>query len=157
VESTWLTQYDVSRDGIGLIPWFFAAMWLAGICAGGVGFKKTQAGRGFLSVWLFAWVVMGGVGIGNIFYQYVANYHALRAGSCTIVEGPVINFHRQNPWKKGDSESFSVRGHQFSYSAAMLGGGGLRNSDTFSLPLENGLYVRIWYRRHTICRFDARH
>jgi hypothetical protein len=168
VEGTWATLYDVSREGIGLIPWFFAAMWLAGLCAGVValklagifavaGPKKAHPTRTFLVLWLLGWTLMGGFGIGNVFYQYAANNHALRAGSCAVVEGPIENFHHQDPWKKGDSERFSVNGHSFSYSSANLGGGGLRSSNSFALPLVNGLYARIWYRDGIICRIDARH
>jgi hypothetical protein len=151
----WITLYDVSRDGIGIIPWFLAAIWVAGIVGGGMLLKKSPIARLFLSLWLVFWLVAGGVGYGNVFYQYAANRRALKAGSCQITEGPIENFHRQNPWKKGDSEKFVVGRHEFSYSSANLGGSGLRSSANFKLPLSNGLYVKIWYRGGIICRLDA--
>lgn len=156
--SNWVTLYDVSHDGIGVIPWLFAAMWVVGLCAVGIALRKNRATatRLFLLLWLVAWAVIGGIGIGNVFYQYAANCHALKTGSCNITEGPIGNFHRQNPFVKGDSERFVVSGHQFEYSSANLGGGGLRSSVSFSLPLVNGLYVRLWYRDSIICRLDAR-
>jgi len=162
MQSNWVTLYDVSRNGIGIIPWFFAVMWLVGLCAGGIAFKafgtafrKTQI-RFFLPLWLAAWALIGGVGVGNVFYQYAANYHALKADACSTTEGSIVNFHRQNPLLRGDSERFVVNGHPFEYSSANLGGGGLRDSASFRPALENGLYVRIWYRDSIICRLDAR-
>jgi hypothetical protein len=41
IENTRITLYDVSRDGIGIAPWMFAAMWLAGIYAVGIALKES--------------------------------------------------------------------------------------------------------------------
>ena len=151
----WTTLYDVSRDGIGLTPWLLVMMWIAGICAGAIAIKRSPIGRVFITFWLVAWVLMGGVGFGNIFYQYEQNRHALKAALCRIVEGEISNFHRQVPFKKGDSERFTVGGEEFSYSNGNLGSGGLRSSASFNIPLAEGLNVRIWSRNKVICRLDV--
>ncbi len=151
----WITLYDVSRDGIGIIPYFLAALWVAGIIGGGIMLKRNPTARVFLSLWMIFWLVAGSVGYGNVFYQYEANLRALRTNSCETVEGPIENLHRQNPMKKGDIEHFVVDGHEFQYSSATLGGSGLRSSKSFRVPLKDGLYVRIWHRRGIICRLDA--
>jgi hypothetical protein len=151
----WITLYDVSRDGIGIIPWFLAAFWVAGIAGVGVAIKRTPTNRGFLGVWLLFWLVAGGFGIGNVFYNYASNLRALRAGSCGIAEGPIANFHPQNIMRKGDSEHFIVGGREFSYDYDNLGGSGLRSSKSFRMPLKEGLYVKIWHRQGIICRLDA--
>jgi hypothetical protein len=57
--------------------------------------------------------------------------------------------------KKGDSEHFFVGGREFQYSNANLGGSGLRSSKSFKVPLQNGLYVKLWHRHGIICRLDA--
>ncbi len=151
----WITLYDVSRDGIGIIPWFLAALWVAGIIGGGISIKKNPIGRIFVSLWLAFWLVAGGFGYGAVFYQYAVNLRALRTGSYETVEGPIENLHRQNPMKKGDSEHFVVDGHEFQYSSANLGGSGLRSSKSLRVPLKDGLYVKIWHRHGIICRLDA--
>src|SRR5262245_48194715 len=151
MDSTWITLYDVSRDGIGFIPWFGAGMWLAGICGGAVAFTRSREGkmvRVFLFCWLAFWIIMGGFGFGNVLYRYAANYHALKTGSCRIVEGPMMNFRRQDPYQK-TYEEFVVSGQKFAYSESNLGGGGLRNSDRFILPLADRRYVRTWSRGGT--------
>ena len=151
----WITLYSVSRDGIGFIPWFFAVMWLAGIIGGVIAITTTPFFRGFMFLWLLLWCGMGGLGIGNVFYQYSANLRALKAGSCEVVEGPIENLHRQNVMLKGDNEHFVVGSRQFQYSDGNLSGSGLRSSKSFKLPLENGLYVKLWHRHGIICRLDA--
>jgi energy-coupling factor transporter transmembrane protein EcfT len=156
MQGPWITLYDVSRDGIGIIPWFLALMWIAGIIAGGIFVKKSPIGRIFLSLWLVFWLLLGGFGIGwSIFYHYAANVHALKAGSCQIAEGPIANFHPQNIMRKGDTEHFVVGGRQFRYDYDNLGGGGLRSSKSFRVPLKEGLYVKVWHRQGIICRIDA--
>ena len=151
----WITLYSVSRDGIGFIPWFFAVMWLAGIIGGVIAITTTPFFRGFMFLWLLLWCGMGGLGIGNVFYQYSANLRALKAGSCEVVEGPIENLHRQNVMLKGDNEHFVVGSRQFQYSDGNLSGSGLRSSKSFKVPLENGLYVKLWHRHGIICRLDA--
>lgn len=155
MQASWITLYDVSRDGIGFIPWSFAVFWLAGIIGGGMLLKRIPIARIFLSLWMVFWLAAGGAGIWSIFYQYAANLRALKAGSCQITEGPVANFHPQNIMRKGDSEHFVVAGHEFTYDYDNLGGGGLRSSKSFRMPLKEGLYVKIWYRQGIICRVDA--
>jgi hypothetical protein len=154
MESSWITLYDVSRDGLGLAPWLPAAVWLAGICAGATAVKKSPSGRTFISLWLVAWTVMGSIGFGNVFYQYAANLHALKSGSCTIAEGPITNFQPQVQANK--EEEFVAGGQHFGYSMSNLGSGGLRSSAGFSVPLRDGVYVKIWHRNGIICRLDAR-
>lgn len=152
----WITLYDVSRDGIGVIPWFLAVFWVAGIIGGGIFVMISPIGRFFLSLWMAFWLVAGGFGLGySVFYSYAASVHALKAGSCQIAEGPIANFHPQNIMQKGDSEHFVVSGHEFRYDNDNLGGGGLRSSKSFRVPLRDGLYVKIWYRGGIICRLDA--
>lgn len=155
-QNTWITLYDVSRDGIGIAPWALLAMWLAGLFAVGVALRAVPFFRWFLALWLAAWTLMGGFGLGNVFYQYVANIRALKSGSCEVVEGPIRNFHPQVAVGHGNHESFEVGGHEFSYSATNLGSGGLRDSNSFRFPLINGIYVRIWHRDGIICRMDTR-
>jgi hypothetical protein len=154
MHGSWITLYDVSRDGIGIIPYFLALIWVAGIVGAAIALKKGPA-RLFVWLWLAFWLVAGGVGYGNVFYQYAANRRALRAGTCQTTEGFIENFHRQNPMKKGDSEHFVVAGRQFEYSSGNLGGSGMRSSAGFRAPLREGLYVRIWHRHGIICRLDA--
>ena len=48
----WITLYDVSRDGIGIVPWFFALMWIAGIIGGALFVLTSPIGRLFLALWL---------------------------------------------------------------------------------------------------------
>lgn len=152
----WITLYDVSRDGIGIILWFLAALWVAGIIGGGMLLKKRPIARLFLSLWMVFWLVAGGFGLGySVFYNYAANVHALKAGSCEIVEGPIENFHPENVMRKGDSEHFVVGGHEFRYDYDNLGGGGLRSSKSFRVPLKEGLYVRVRRRHGIICRLDV--
>jgi hypothetical protein len=152
----WITLYDVSRDGIGFIPWLLALFWVAGIIGGALFVLISPTGRFFLSLWLTFWLVAGGFGLGyGVFHNYAANVHALKAGSCEIAEGPIENFHPQNIMRKGDSEHFVVGGHEFRYDYDNLGSGGLRSSKTFRLPLREGLYVRVWHRHGIICRLDA--
>jgi hypothetical protein len=151
----WITLYDVSRDGIGIIPWFLAAIWVGGIIGGVIAIKKNPIGRLPVSLWLAFWLVAGGFGYGNVFYQYAVNLRALRTGPWETIEGPIENLHRQNPMQKGDREHFVVDGHEFEYSSANLGGSGLRSSTNFKVPLRNGLYVKLWHRRGIIYRLDA--
>ena len=151
----WITLYDVSRDGIGFIPWFFALFWIAGIVGVGIAIKRSPNGRFFLTLWMAFWLVAGGVGMWSVFYQYAANVRALKAGTCAIAEGPIENFHPQNIMRKGDDEHFVVDGHQFRYAYDTLGGGGLRSSKSFRVPLREGLYVKVWHRGGIICRLDA--
>jgi hypothetical protein len=155
MQATWITLYDVSRDGIGFIPWFIATTWTAGIIGGGIFFKKSPGARLFLSLWLIFWLVVGGFGIGNVFYNYAANLRALRSGSCQVTEGPITNFHPQNIMRKGDTEYLVVAGHEFTYDYDNLGGSGLRSSKSFRVPLKDGMHVKVWYRRGIICRIDA--
>jgi len=155
MQAPWITLYDVSRDGIGIIPWFLALVWVAGIFAAAITLKRNPDGRLFLSLWLIFWLVAGGFGYGNIFYRYAANLHALKAGSYEITEGPIENLHRQNPVRKGDQEHFVVGGREFEYSSASLGGSGLRSSTNFRVSLKDGLYVRLWHRHGVIYRLDA--
>lgn len=151
----WITLYDVSRDGIGIIPWFLALMWVAGVIGGVFFVLVSPLGRLFLWLWLSFWLVAGGFGIGYVFHNYAANLYALKAGACQIAEGPVENFHPQNIMRKADSEHFVVGGHEFRYDYDNLGGGGLRSSKSFRMPLRDGLYVKVWYRQGIICRLDA--
>src|SRR5579859_3582371 len=151
----WITLYDVSRDGIGIIPWLFAIFWIAGIIAVPLAVRKRSNRRGALSIWLALWVLLGGFGLGNVFYQYFANIHALKTGACQMVEGPIAGFHPQDHRRKGDSEQFVVGGQAFLYSSSNLAGGGLRSSAGFSIPLRDGLYVKIWHRKGVICRLEA--
>jgi len=151
----WITLYSVSRDGIGIIPYFLVLIWLAGIVGAAIAIKKSSPRRLFLYFWLAFWLAAGGLGYGNVFYQFAANLRALKAGACVIAEGPIEYLHRQNPMKKGDSEHFVVDGHEFEYSSANLGGSGLRSSKSFRVPLRDGLYVKVWYRGGIICRLDA--
>jgi hypothetical protein len=91
----------------------------------------------------------------SMFYQYAANVHALKAGTCGIAEGPIKTFHPQNIMRKGDDEHFVVAGHQFRYDYDNLGGGGLHSSKSFRVPLREGLHVKVWYHGGIICRLDA--
>lgn len=77
----WITLYDVGRDGIGLAPWVFVTVWLGAIVAVAIAIRKTPVARLFLCLWLFLWVSLGGFGLGNVFYQYAANYRALKSGT----------------------------------------------------------------------------
>jgi hypothetical protein len=154
----WITLYDVSRDGIGSIPWLLAAFWVAGIIGGGLFVLISPIGRLFLSLCLTFWLVAGGFGLGyGVFNNYAANVHALKAGSREIAEGPIESFHLQNIMRKGDSEHFVVGGYEFRDDDDNLGGGGLRSSKSFHVPLKEGLYVKVWHRHVTICRLDASH
>jgi hypothetical protein len=155
MHGSWITLYDVTRDGLGVIRWVFALLWIGGIIGAIVAIKKESAARLFLSFWLLFWLVAGGIGFGNVFFQYSANVRALRGGTCEQVEGFIASFHPQNIMQKGDSEHFAVSGHEFEYDYDNLGGGGLRSSKNFPLPLRDGLYVKVWYRRGVICRLDA--
>lgn len=151
----WITLFDISRDGIGFIPWFLALMWVAGIIAGAMFLLISPIGRFFLALWMLLWLGLGGFGIGYVFHNYAANLYALKAGTCTIAEGPIENFHPQNIMRKGDEEHFVVSGHEFRYDYDNLGGGGLRSSKSFRVPLREGLYVKVWYRDGIVCRIDA--
>jgi hypothetical protein len=155
MHGSWITLYDVSRDGIGIIPWFLALSWVAGIIGGALFVMKSPIGRLFLSLWMIFWVVAGGFGLGYVFYSYTANVHALKAGTCEIGEGPIANFHPQNIMRKGDTEHFVLSGREFRYDYNNIGGGGLRSSKSFRMPLRDGLYVKVWSRGGIICRLDA--
>jgi hypothetical protein len=152
----WITLYDVSRDGMGILPSLLTLFWVAGIIGAAIALKKSPSGRPFLYFWMAFWLVAGSFGLGyGVFYNYAVNVHALKADTCAIIEGPIENFHPQNIMRKGDSEHFVVEGHEFRYAYDTLGGGGLRSSKNFRTPLREGLYVKIWYRGGIICRIDA--
>lgn len=150
----WITLYDVSRDGIGILPWLFALFWIAMIVVISLALRNRDNRRIALSIWLAAWLLMGGFGLGNVFYQYFANIHALKTGACQIVEGPIAGFHPEDHRRKSE-EQLMVGGRMFRYSSSNLGGGGLRSSSAFTPPLRDGLYVKIWYRNDVICRLEA--
>ncbi|HYM21813.1 MAG TPA: hypothetical protein VEU08_01335 [Vicinamibacterales bacterium] len=127
----WTTVYDVSRDGIGIIPWIIALVWLAGLGFGlvlALGTLVLRFGRALAILWLTGWTVMGGVGVGNMFYQYAANVRALHGGTCELAEGHISRFHRQNIGEKS-SEHFVVGGREFRYSRDNLANSALRDSD----------------------------
>ena len=154
----WTTVYDVSRDGIGIIPWIIALVWLAGLGFGlvlALGTLVLRFGRALAILWLTGWTVMGGVGVGNMFYQYAANVRALHGGTCELAEGHISRFHRQNIGEKS-SEHFVVGGREFRFSRDNLANSALRDSTGFTVPLMEGTDVRIWHRDGAICRMDAR-
>lgn len=156
MHGSWITLYDVARDGIGIVPWILALLWMAGVIGGGIFVLISPIGRLFLLLWFIFWLAAGGFGLGySVFYNYAANIYALKTDSCQIAEGPIESFHPQNIMRKGDHEHFVVSGREFRYDYDNLGGGGMRSSKSFRLPLKEGLYVRVWHRHGIICRLDA--
>jgi hypothetical protein len=88
--------------------------------------------------------------------RYVGNQTALESGNVKIAEGVVTGFHRQDYSKKGDFEQFTINGELFRYSNAVLGSGGMRSSSEFDPPLQEGLYVKVYYRDGAILKVEAR-
>jgi hypothetical protein len=159
MNNSWVVLYDVTRNGIGKFPWLiFLVAWIGGdILAGWVirNPEKRRTTPMLFWFWLIAWNLGWGFGIGGIFSQYLLNRKALESGKYEITEGLVTEFHRQNPWKKGDLELLVVGGNVFRYSKAMLGGGAMRSSAGFDPPLGIGLHVKIYHRKGAIIQMEA--
>jgi hypothetical protein len=98
----------------------------------------------FASVWTF-WTFAG------TYNAYVVARDALATGAYRVVEGPVTNFI---PMRRGRGESFTVAGHQFTYSDYPIGPG-FNHTRSHGGPIDNGVYVRVTYdRRDTILRLE---
>ena len=149
-----IVLYDVIRDGIGYTPWLLMIAWATGAVVVGRAFLREPKQRAGAVLWLTVWVGLGGFGFGNVVTQYLKNRSALRAGTGQISEGTLQQFHRQTH-AKGSQESFVVGGTQFEYSDSNLGGGGMRSSQGFDPPLENGLYVKVTTRGKVIIRLEC--
>ena len=158
--NSWIVLYDVSRDGIRAFPTLpFLLLWIAGDLAAASSLRTRAARRQapvLLWIWLLAWNVGWGFAITTQLSWYVRNETALKTGNVKIAEGAVTGFHRQDYSKKGDLEQFTINGELFRYSNAVLGSGGMRSSKGFDPPLQEGLYVKVYYRDGVILKVEAR-
>jgi amino acid transporter len=75
--------------------------------------------------------------------HYGSARRALRDGSASVVEGPVLDFYSM-PYSGHDTERFTVQGVHFAYSDFEMTGG-FRNSQSHGGPLAAGVFVRIHY------------
>jgi hypothetical protein len=101
------------------------------------------------SLWLIGWLGLGGLGIGNITYQYYKCVNWVKSGDYSIITGTVTDFDPM-PYGGHKSENFSVDGVHFEYSDFDLSKCGFNNTTSHGGPIVKGLPVRIGYRNGRI-------
>ena len=154
MSGSWVTLYDVTRDGIGSLPWLNIIIGLVVICGAGTGLKAVTKYRVLVRIVLVLAACAACLDIGNCLYQLVANRRALQASRCEVTEGRIARFYCEDR-STGSYEGFEVAGKAFFYSSRDARGGGMTNSAGFNPRLQKDLQVRIWHRNGAICRLDA--
>jgi hypothetical protein len=104
---------------------------------------------GFFFIFALLWTAVSFLAT---FLQYQTVASDLSAGRYSVVEGPVANFVPM-PYDGHPQESFTVKGHRFSYSDAILTSG-FNNTASHGGPIRAGLYVRISYSGNLILRLE---
>jgi hypothetical protein len=84
--------------------------------------------------------------------QAQAARNLARATQCTIIEGPVQNFHPM-PYNGHDEESFTVTGVEFHYSDFILDGS-FNNTASHGGPIRANLPVRICQAQGRIMKLE---
>jgi hypothetical protein len=108
---------------------------------------------------IFSWVffifalLLAAVGLPGTLQEYHRATSDLLEGRYSIVEGPVMDFVPM-PYEGHALESFTVRGHRFSYSDYVVTAG-FRNTASHGGPIREGLYVRITYAGNLILRLEV--
>lgn len=149
-----MTYYDIGRDGIGWIPVLLTLTWLSVLTLGIWFAKTTPIGRRGMCLWIAAWVAMGGVGFGNVWYQHLKRLREFESGHYLVVEGRVTSFR---PQVGHADEEFTVAGITFRYNRGLLGRGGLRSTGGPGDPLYVGADARVAYDVDgAILRLDVR-
>jgi hypothetical protein len=151
--------YDILQDGIGWIPillicvWLFAALAFLRIMLRHWRNKDTGTVF-FLTIWLFGWLGLGGLGFGNVVYQHLKCVSYARSDDHEIVEGRITDFKPLFPGRKGH-ESFTVKGVTFNYGHADLSRGGYRKESGGGRgPIQDGVYVRVMHHKGRILRLS---
>jgi hypothetical protein len=115
---------------------------------------KSPFQIGFAIVWLVLWAGLGGVGLGNVFYQRWRCISWARAEDFAVVEGRVHDFVPM-PYAGHADESFGVGDTRFSYSDFNISKGGFNNTASHGGPIREGLYVRVSHRNGRILKLEV--
>jgi hypothetical protein len=141
--------------GIGVVMWLTRDL----VWSSENWFWKNPVTRTrFAGAWLaFAviWTVLASVGS---FRSVLSARSALRNGTASVVEGPVLGFHPM-PYTGHDTERFTVKGVSFAYSECETCGG-FNHTRSHGGPIDEGTLVRIHYdgspRQARILRLEVR-
>jgi hypothetical protein len=144
--------YDITKT---LPPNQVLLPWLGGLVIGIVIMISTIIsnrsrsykifGLIFSGFWLTLWLCFGGLGFGNVFYQYYKCVDWAKSGDYSIITGNVAEFDPM-PYGGHKMESFSVNEVHFEYSDYDLSQCGFNNTASHGGPIKEGLPVRISYK-----------
>lgn len=98
-------------------------------------------------------LLIGGYVIVNNYTFYQRTLENLKGGHFQVVEGQVSDFVPM-PYEGHAMESFSVRGHKFTYSDYALTPG-FHNTTSHGGPIRQGLGVRVSFVNNTIVRLEV--
>ncbi len=148
--------YDIQNDWLKLFRPPAFGMGMVVLCCLFIRYKRYLRPQSHKFVPYVAIVVISVVtAIGTIanILHWSALVRALKNGDCRTVEGEVKSFHPRSVTPENAPESFCVADVCFSYIARDL-------TPHFNLtkaegsPLENGVYVKVWYSGRDILRLE---
>jgi hypothetical protein len=114
---------------------------------------KTFERRNMMKLWLVGWILLGGLGAGNVLYQYGKCAIWARNNDYQVIEGRVENFSPM-PYGGHQNELFSVNNVTFEYSDFDLSKCGFNQTASHGGPIREKLQVRISYRDGHILKIE---
>ena len=136
----------------GYTTWPFAAAGLIFVIAGLLALRFSKKRWSAWSLLLFAvfWCTTAFVAT---YREYATLRNALRDGTATLVEGPVVNFSPE-PALGHAPERFDVAGTHFAYQGVGGVSAAFNRSKPKGGPIREGVQVRIWHVQGKIARLE---
>jgi hypothetical protein len=160
-------MYEVAYDAINEGQPFSNYLMLLGYFVGivfGAGFYlkarkiKKKFDLFFSKVWLFGWVVLGGIGFTNVFFKQAECVEWRNNGTYKITEGVVKGFDPMpySGQKSGNkSESFTLGEYRFFYSDFSEAEGCFNNTKSHGGPIDEGKKIKLYHNEGIILRVDV--
>ncbi len=145
--------YDILNEPTDIS---FILVWIAGIIVG-TGFLlygirlHNRFHRIFSSIWLSGWIILGGLGFGNVYFQRAQCNSWARVGDVQLAEGPITDF---KPSDGHHDEEFTVGDTTFKYADNDLSRCGFSNTTAYGGPIHSGLQVRIAHHGGHILKLE---
>jgi len=151
--------YDALNERYPFENFVMLGIWLIGLAVTLQAFlnfhkKQQKDKKGFIKIWLLGWIVLGGIGFGNVFYQQSQCVKWRQEGLYTITEGIVESFDPM-PREGHKSESFRLQNYRFSYSDFSKAKGCFNQTKSHGGLIDEGKRVKIYHHNGVILRIEV--
>lgn len=151
--------YDAINEGQPFNNYLMLLGWLIGIVFGAGFYLKARKTKkkfdlSFSKLWLFGWVLLGGIGFSNVFFKQSQCVDWRNNGTYEITEGIVKEFDPM-PYSGHKRESFKLGSYRFVYSDFSEAEGCFNNTKSHGGPIDEGKKVKVFHNEGVILRIEV--